>query len=227
MAQPRPILLPSYRSMSVPNPHGFSRSSKQVRKSFLTLDPARGSLGAVEGTMSELELTRWQRLRLQRQLKQTQDARVYRRTLALLDYSRGEPISHIAGRLGVTRQSVYNWIAAYAEASDPWSLVDDQRPGRPSLWTDEMRAMLQALLEQRPDQLGYFAVNWTVPLFQDALAAYTGRRPSADTIRRELDRLGYVWKRSRDVLDPDPDGEKKTPDPRESPGFAAAQRRVG
>ena len=68
--------------------------------------------------MSELELTRWQRLRLQRQLKQTQDSRVYRRTLAILDYSRGEPISRIAGRLRVTRQSVYNWIAAYAEAPD-------------------------------------------------------------------------------------------------------------
>jgi len=66
--------------------------------------------------MSELKLTRWQRLQLQRQLKHCQDARVYRRTLAILDYARGEPIPSIAQRLGVTRQSVYNWIATYAEA---------------------------------------------------------------------------------------------------------------
>jgi transposase len=177
--------------------------------------------------MSELELTRWQRLRLQRQLKQTRDARVYRRTLAILDSSRGEPIAQIAARLGVTRQSVYNWIATYAKAPAPGSLVDDPRPGRPSLWTDEMRTMLQALLDRRPDQLGYCAVNWTVPLFQDALKAYTGQRPAADTIRRELDRLGYVWKRPRYVLDPDPEREKKTADPQADPRVAAADCRAG
>lgn len=177
--------------------------------------------------MSELKLTRWQRLRLQRQLKRTQDARIYRRTLAVLEYDRGEPIACIARRLGVTRQSVHNWIAAYAEDPHPESLVDEARSGRPSLWTEEVRAMFQALLEQRPDQLGFFAVNWTVPLFQDVLAPYTGQRPSEDTVRRELDRLGYVWKRSRYVLDPDPQREKKTLDSQESPEFAATQRRVG
>jgi transposase len=178
--------------------------------------------------MSELNLTRWQRLRLRRQLKQTRDARVYRRTLALLDYDRGESVSHIARRLGVTRQSVYNWVAGYAQAPDPERLGDASRSGRPSLWTDDLRAVLfQALVEQTPDQLGYFAVNWTVPLFQDALAEHTGQRPSDDTIRRELDRLGYVWKRSRYVLDPDSEREKKTLDSPENPQPAAAQRRVG
>jgi transposase len=177
--------------------------------------------------MSELKLTRWQRLRLQRQLKRTQDARVYRRTLAILDYDRGAPVSGVARRLGVTRQSVYNWIAAYVQAPEPQALAGGSRSGRPSLWAEDVRAVFQALLEQTPDQLGYFAVNWTVPLFQDALAEHTGRRPSDDTIRRELDRLGYVWKRSRYVLGPDPEREKKTPHPPEDPRPAAAQRRVG
>lgn len=177
--------------------------------------------------MSERKLTRWQRLRLQRQLKQTPDARIYRRTLAVLEHDQGEPIACIARRLGVTRQSVHNWIAAYAENSHPQSLADEVRSGRPSLWTDELRAVFQALLGQRPDQLGYFAVNWTVPLFQDVLAEYTGQRPSEDTVRRELDRLGYVWKRSRYVLDPDPLREKKRVDSQKSPQSAAPQRRVG
>jgi transposase len=177
--------------------------------------------------MSEMNLTRWQRLRLRRQLKRTRDARVYRRTLALLDYDRGESVSPIARRLGVTRQSVYNWVAGYAQAPDPERLGDASRSGRPSLWTDDLRAVFQALVEQTPDQLGYFAVNWTVPLFQDALAEHTGQRPSDDTIRRELDRLGYVWKRSRYVLDPDTEREKKTPDSPEHPQPAATQRRVG
>jgi transposase len=177
--------------------------------------------------MSERKLTRWQRLRLQRQLKQTQDARIYRRTLAVLEYDRGEPIAGIARQLGVTRQSVHNWIAAYADDPQPHSLVDEARSGRPSLWTDEMRSLFQALLQQRSDQLGYFAVNWTVPLFQDVLAEYTGQRPSEDSVRRELDRLGYVWKRSRYVLDPDPQREKKTTPSPKSLQSAAPQRGVG
>jgi transposase len=180
--------------------------------------------------MTSVKLTRWQRLRLQRQLTDTRDARVYRRTLAVLEASRGEPIARIAQTLGVTRQSVYNWIEAYAGASDPGALCDEDRPGRPSLWTDDLRARLGNLFEQSPDQLGYFAVNWTVPLLQEQLERETEQRLADDTIRRELDRLGYVWKRGRYVLDPDPQREKKTADSPAGPGdpgVVAAQRFPG
>ena len=161
--------------------------------------------------MTDLKLTRWQRLRLQRQLKETQDARVYQRTLAILEASRGRSIAQIAQMLGVTRQSVYNWIEAYAQAHDPGALLDESRSGRPSLWTEDLRGLLQTLFEHAPDQLGYFAVNWTVPLLQDQLWQNTGGQYSSDTIRRRLHRLGYVWKRPRYVLAPDPQREKKTP----------------
>jgi hypothetical protein len=52
-------------------------------------------------------------------------------------------------------------------------------------------------------------VNWTVPLLQEHLSRCTDRWLSDDTIRRELDRLGYVWKRFRSVLPPDSRREKK------------------
>jgi transposase len=159
-------------------------------------------------TMTDLHLTRWQRLRLQRQLKGTRDARVYRRTLAVLEYSRGQPIARIAQALGVTRQSVYNWVEAYTQTHDPTALDDDDRSGRPSLWTEDVRALLQTLFAQAPDRRGYFAVSWTVPLLQEEIAHCTGQVLSDDTIRRELDRLGYVWKRGRYVLDPDPERDK-------------------
>ena len=160
--------------------------------------------------MIPLKLTRWERFRLQRQLQDTGDARVYRRTLAVLEASRGPSVAQIAQMLGVTRQSVYNWIAAYAAAPDPDSLVDADRSGRPSSWTEGLRGLLRSLFTQAPDQLGYFAVNWTVPLLQEQLEHQTGHWLAEDTIRRELDRLGYVWKRSRYILDPDPEREKKT-----------------
>jgi transposase len=180
--------------------------------------------------MTSLKLTPWQRLRLQRQLKDTLDARVYRRTLAILAYDRGESITRLARLLGVTRPSVYNWIEAYAQAHDPSSLLDEDRSGRPSLWTEDLRALLRTLFAQAPDALGYFAVNWTVPLLQEQIEHCTGQWLSDDTIRRELDRLEYTWKRSRYVLDPDPEREKKTTDSSagpKNPGVVAAQRRFG
>jgi hypothetical protein len=70
--------------------------------------------------------------------------------------------------------------------------------------------------------MGYDAVNWTVPLLQEHLRTCAGRWLSDDTIRRELDRLGYTWKRFRYVLPPDPEREKKTRHPAAAAGDAAA-----
>ncbi len=160
--------------------------------------------------MTRWTLTRWQRQRLRRQLKETPDARVFQRTLGILEYDAGQSIAQIATRLRVSRQSVYNWIASYRHSPRPAALLDEDRPGRPSLWTENLRALVQSLFGQAPEACGYFAANWTVPLLQEELAHRTGQRLSDDTIRRELDRLGYTWKRSRYVLEPDPAREKKT-----------------
>ena len=163
--------------------------------------------------MNRLALSPGQRRRLERQLQQTPSSRVYRRTLAVLEYNRGRSVADIAESLEVTRQSVYNWIEAYAQTLDHRSLEGEPGHGRASLWTSERQALLRALLESSPAQLGYFAVNWTVPLLQHYIEQATDQRLSDDTIRRELRRQDYVWKRPRYVLEPDPDRDKKTLDP--------------
>jgi len=160
--------------------------------------------------MEGLTLTWWQRHRLREQLKETQDAHVYRRTLAVLEVSRGQSMAQVAQVLGVTRQSVYNWMASYAPAHDPHALQDEQRPGRPSLWTEDHQALLRRLMDRTPDEFGYFAGNWTVPLLQEQWEHSTGLRLSDETVRRGLQGLGYVWKRGRYELEPDPELEKKT-----------------
>jgi transposase len=76
--------------------------------------------------MSQLDLTAWQRRRLRRQLTETLDARVLRRTLAVLEFDRGRPVADLARMLGVTRQSVYNWIEAYCQAHDPEAPHDEE-----------------------------------------------------------------------------------------------------
>jgi transposase len=92
---------------------------------------------------------------------------------------------------------------------------------------EDAQALLQELLTFSPVQRGYYAVNWTVPLLQEELRHATGTCLSDDTIRRELHRLGYVWKRPRYVLDPDPGLEKKTANLPANSGLAAPERAVG
>ncbi len=177
--------------------------------------------------MSRLNLTSRQRRRLRRQLAETRDARLFRRTLAVLEFDHGRSAADIARMLGVTRQCVYDWVEVYIQNHDPASLEDEGGRGRHPLLDEDQEHLLEALLANSPQDLGYPHTSWTVPLLLEVLKMATGQRVSDDTLRRTLDRLGYVWKRPRYDLDPDPEREKKTPHSPANPGSAAAQRRVG
>jgi transposase len=150
--------------------------------------------------MHLLDLTRSQRRRLERQLKAAPNIRVYRRTLALVEIAEGRPVAEIAGMLRMSREAIYRWVGLYAESPHPAVLIDRYRGGRPTFWSDELQAVLQQALEHSPDEWEYKAVNWTVPLLREHIERVSGRKPSDATVRRQLHRLDYVWKRSRHVL---------------------------
>jgi transposase len=177
--------------------------------------------------MSILRLTASQRSQLRDALSAATDASYYRRLLALQHLDRGQSIAAVALDLGVTRQSVYNWLRAFRHAPRFDTLQDHYGPGRPTVWTDDLRALLQSCFCQRPDELGYAAVNWTVPVLREHLQRRAGVSVSDDTIRRQLQRLGFVWKRYRYALPPDPEREKKTADPPASAKPAAAGGAAG
>jgi transposase len=162
--------------------------------------------------MPNLLLTAAQRHELERQLHETTEAGVFRRTLAVLEAAGGRPVAEIARLLRTSRPSVYHWLERYHTDPDPACLADHRGGNRPTLWTEELQGILAASLAQPPDQYGYRAVEWTVPLLREHLARGGGRRPSATSLRRQLHHQGYVWKRPRYVLEPDPEAEKKTPD---------------
>jgi transposase len=172
-------------------------------------------------------ITAPRRQALERQLRSAADARVYRRTLAVLEVARGRPVADAARALGVTRQAVHTWLATYARDLDPLDLADAPRTGRPPLWTPALGDMLRAALARPPDRFGYRATNWTVPLLREHVAGRAGVRPSGTALRRWLRALGYAWKRYRYVLPPDPDREKKTRPPAAGAGPAGADRPAG
>jgi transposase len=154
--------------------------------------------------MSRLNLTSWQRQRLRRQLAVARDVRLFRRPLAVLEFDHGRSAADVARMLGVTRQSVYVWVEVYARNHDPASLEDEAGRGRQRLLDEGQEHLLETLLAGSPQDLGYPHVSWTVPLLQEVLEIATEQRVSDDTLRRALERLGYVWKRPRYDLAPDP-----------------------
>ncbi len=176
--------------------------------------------------MSGFRLTPTRRRRLEEQLAQTRDAALYRRTLALLEADRGEPVAGIARRLHVARVSIYHWLARFQEAADPQALAHRAGAGRPSAWGAGLRAALDRALASRPGDWGFLAVEWTVPLLRAYLAEEAGCCPADDTIRRELHRRGFAWKRPRYVPVPDPQREKKTARRPPGPRPAGPRRRA-
>jgi transposase len=201
---------------------------KQLTRSFLTHDLLVSLPTRSEGPdMSRLGLSRAQRLALQRQLRVATDARVYRRTLALLEVARGRSVSEVAAMLGVARQSVHNWIVAYRHHPEPATLHDAHRDGRPPALEDDSEALLGSLLDGSPQDFGHPNTGWTVPLLRREIESRAGLAVSDHTVRRALVRLGYAWKRPRYVLAPDPERDKKTADSPANLGPAATQRGVG
>jgi transposase len=178
--------------------------------------------------MDTLTLTYWQRRRLEQQRRSTHDVRVYRRTLAVLEVASGEPVGVVARRLRVTPRAVYHWLAAYATDGSPAALMEGERSGRPTLLAQPQQELLRDLLPKSPQEFGYPATTWTVPLLQRHLRQQSDLLASQDTIRRELRRLRYSWKRPRYRLDPDPElREKKDAYPQTHQAVAASERGAG
>jgi transposase len=132
-------------------------------------------------------------------MKRNANVQVYRRAAALLAIDEGRPVSQVATLLGVTRQSIYNWVTTYGHDGDVSDLSDAPRAGRPSLWEESWDVFINEVLPQPPANFGYGAPHWTAALLKQCLAARQSREVSEETLRRQLRRLGYVWKRGRYV----------------------------
>src|SRR5689334_2432780 len=169
-----------------------------------------------------------QRRMLERELARARDAALFRRVLDLLEVDAGGPVGEVAQRLRVDRRSVQRWIARYRRQATVEALRHQAGQGRPRRWDPALEARLELALSRRPTDFGYVGTGWTVPLLQQWLAGdRPGPRLSAATLRRRLRERDYVWKRFRYVLRPDPQREKKTPDPPPNPGLEPPDRALG
>jgi transposase len=66
------------------------------------------------------------------------------------------------------------------------------------------------LTTKTPEDFGYFRRRWSCETLAEVLAWEVGVRVSAETVRRALRRLGFVWRRPRPVVGPvDPERATK------------------
>ncbi len=140
---------------------------------------------------------------LRKELKVTRDANFYKRAFALLEIASGESISNVATKMQVQRSTIYNWIDL-ASTGDVMRLYNSKKSGRPSLWTVDLDTLLYEALINHPWDYGYMAVEWTVSLLQQHLARFADTLLSPNSIRERIHFLGFVWKRPRYALKPDP-----------------------
>jgi transposase len=167
--------------------------------------------------MAGFSLTRRQRRMLSRQLKNSRSPETVRRIFALLAIDQGESVDRTARILTVGRRTVYDWIARYRARKTPEALVRQAGQGRPRILDGAGRGFMQSVLQKSPQELGYPAAHWTIPLLQDYLRKSRRIGLSPHTIRRELHRRGYVWKGYRYVRRRIPEMGRK------NPGFAKSR----
>jgi transposase len=146
---------------------------------------------------------------VRRALRQTRDARLARRLMAVLQVLAGASPQQVARLMGVSRRSVYGWLRRLSQQGDAEALADRQRSGRPPLLSTRELKHLRWLLSHSPQEFGFFCTEWTVTVLRTQLQREGGPQVSEDTLRAALHQLGYVWKRPRYSLEPDPEREKK------------------
>jgi transposase len=117
-----------------------------------------------------------------------------RRAQALLWLDAGQNPETIAARLGVSRQTVYNWAARFKERPDTdvsTRLTDHKRPGRGKTTAHLIDPLIEALLPRDPHEFGYCAPKWTPTLLERYLRNVANITVCRRSVSLALKRLGY------------------------------------
>lgn len=153
--------------------------------------------------MTEFKLSRKEHAAMLDLIAHTADARILRRTYALLWLDEGESVSDIAERLSVSQRSVYNWLNRFLDRADSpleERLSDAERSGRPVTVQGIIDPLIDAVIDTDPRSRGYHSTVWTVPLLVQYLADQHQLSVSAPSVRLALARLELHWKRPRHRL---------------------------
>jgi transposase len=153
--------------------------------------------------MTLITLTPKERQALEALAAQTAQARDLRRAQALLWLEQGEAVQAIADRLGVSRQTLYNWVTRFESRRTlglAARLADAPRSGRPRTAYGVIDPLIDEVIERDPREFEYRSTAWTAPLLVEYLQDTHEIEVSCDSVRFAIRRLDIRWKRPRHTL---------------------------
>ena len=118
-------------------------------------------------------------------LKQTKEARVFRRAQAVRDVVKGQRLQTVSDTLQFTYSALRKWVHRFAHQG-PQGLVDRPRSGRPRKVTGELEQHLNRLVDQDPLQHGATSSQWSCRELATVLARETGVQLGRESVRGVL-----------------------------------------
>ena len=118
-------------------------------------------------------------------LKQTKEARVFRRAQAVRDVVTGHRLQTVSDTLHLTYAALRTWVHRFAHQGVQ-GLVDRPRSGRPPTVTDALEQHLNRLIDQDPLQHGASHSQWRGQELATVLTRQTGTQLSRESVREVL-----------------------------------------
>jgi transposase len=118
-------------------------------------------------------------------LKQTKEARIFRRAQAVRDVVPGHRLPTVSDSLHFPYAALRQWVHRFAHQG-VHGLGDRPRPGRPPTVTGEVAHHLGRLVDQAPLQHGSRHSQWSCQDLATVLARQTGVHLSRESVRDVL-----------------------------------------
>jgi transposase len=151
------------------------------------------SIRITSETRKELEATL-------RRAFQAGDLSMVKRVTALLGIGRGEPVTAVAGGLGVSPSTVYTWLRALL-LEGVAGLRVHWRGGRPPKLTQTQRQRLAEIVTAGPEAAGFPTGCWHALLIQQIIAREFGVSYNVHYLATLLHNLGFTFQKARFVSD--------------------------
>jgi transposase len=118
-------------------------------------------------------------------LKQTKEARVFRRAQAVREVVTGHRLQTVSDTLQCTSSAWRKWVYRFAHQG-PQGLVERPRSGRPPKVTGALAHHLDRLVDQAPLPHGSSHSQWRCQELATVLARQTGGQVSRESVREVL-----------------------------------------
>jgi len=118
-------------------------------------------------------------------LKQTKEARVFRRAQAVREVVKGQRLQMVSDTPHFTYSALRKWVHRFAQQGVQ-GLADRPRPGRPPKVTCALAHHLDRLVDQDPLQHGALHSQWSCQELATVLARQTGVQVSRESVREVL-----------------------------------------